>query len=127
MPIRFNHTIVAARDKHASARFFSDVFGAAEPEAGGFFVAVRLEDDAMLLFAEAPEEDIAPQHYAFLVDDADFDAILSRIEARGIEHWADPRRHRPGINTENGGRGVYFLDPAGNFLEAITRTYRTTP
>jgi hypothetical protein len=31
---------------------------------------------------------------------------------------------RPGeINTEHGGRGVYFKDPAGHGLELITRPY----
>lgn len=26
-------------------------------------------------------------------------------------------------NTEHGGRGVYFLDPSGMYLELITRSY----
>ena len=34
-----------------------------------------------------------------------------------------PRRSQTGINHNHGGRGVYFLDPAGNYLEAITRPY----
>jgi catechol-2,3-dioxygenase len=127
VPVHFNHTIVAARDKHASARFFSDLFGVGEPEEGGFFVAVTLDDGVVLLFAEPPGGDVAPQHYAFLVGDDEFDAILARIERLGLEHWADPARARHGINTHHGGRGVYFLDPAGNFLEAITRVYGSTP
>jgi len=52
-----------------------------------------------------------------------------RIEAgtlaqKGIEHWADPQLTRPGeTNTEHGGRGVYFKDPAGHAIEMITRPY----
>ena len=54
----------------------------------------------------------------------DFDAVLSRIRERGLEHWADPMRHRPGeINHNDGGRGVYFPDPDGHYLEVITRPY----
>jgi len=33
-------------------------------------------------------------------------------------------RHRPGeINHNDGGRGVYFSDPDGHYLEVITRPY----
>ena len=46
------------------------------------------------------------------------------IRDRGIQHWADPRQTRPGeINHNDGGRGVYFQDPAGHYLEIITRPY----
>jgi branched-chain amino acid transport system substrate-binding protein len=38
-------------------------------------------------------------------------------------HWADPRQSSTGFNTNDGGRGVYFLDPSGHFLEAITKPY----
>jgi hypothetical protein len=41
-----------------------------------------------------------------------------------LQHWADPGRQRPGeINTRDGGRGVYFPDPAGHYLEILTRPY----
>ncbi|MCW2559904.1 MAG: Glyoxalase/bleomycin resistance protein/dioxygenase, partial [Mycobacterium sp.] len=40
------------------------------------------------------------------------------------QHWADPRGARPGeINDNDGGRGVYFQDPSGHYLEIITRPY----
>ena len=36
----------------------------------------------------------------------------------------DPARQKSGeIYTWNGGRGVYFLDPSGHFLEIHTRPY----
>jgi catechol 2,3-dioxygenase-like lactoylglutathione lyase family enzyme len=63
-------------------------------------------------------------HYAFLVDDDLFDRAYRRLRDFKIEHWADPQMCRPGeINTEHGGRGVYFKDPAGHGLELITRPY----
>ena len=70
------------------------------------------------------DEEIQPQHYAFLVSEKEFDSIYGKIRDRGTQHWADPRGSRPGeINHNDGGRGVYFQDPAGHYLEIITRPY----
>ncbi len=49
----------------------------------------------MLQFAEPPF-DFPPQHYAFLVDDEHFERVYARITERGLEHWADPQRTKPG-------------------------------
>jgi hypothetical protein len=77
----------------------------------------------MLLFAE-PRIEFPGQHYAFLVDDATFDGMLARLRERGVAHWAEPHYHRENeINTNHGGRGVYFDDPGGHHLEALTRPY----
>ncbi|MGV0801771.1 VOC family protein, partial [Mycolicibacterium elephantis] len=74
---------------------------------------------------DMPEgQEICPQHYAFLVSEDEFTEIYGRIQQRGMEHWADPRQTRPGeINRNDGGRGVYFLDPSGHYLEILTRPY----
>lgn len=46
------------------------------------------------------------------------------VAARDKHQWADPRRKlRQQYNTNHGGRGVYFCDPSGHYLEAITRPY----
>jgi extradiol dioxygenase family protein len=125
MPIAFNHTIVAARDKRESAEFLTELFGLPSPIPFGHFLVVTLEHGASLDFADVPDgEEIRPQHYAFLVSEDDFEAIYGKIQARGLEHWADPGAQRPGeINRRDGGRGVYFRDPSGHFLEIITRPY----
>ncbi|MGA9493915.1 MAG: VOC family protein [Mycobacterium sp.] len=125
MPIAFNHTIVAARDKRASAEFVSELFGLSSPAPFGRFLAVALEHGATLDYVDVPGgEQIHPQHYAFLVAEDDFDAIYGKITSRGLPHWADPGGQWPGqINTNDGGRGVYFRDPAGHYLEILTRPY----
>ena len=125
MPIAFNHTIVAARDKRESAEFLSELFGLPSPTRFGHFLTVTLEHGASLDYTDISEgEEIRPQHYAFLVTEDDFDAIYGKIQSRGLQHWADPGRQRPGeINTRDDGRGVYFPDPAGHFLEILTRPY----
>jgi catechol 2,3-dioxygenase-like lactoylglutathione lyase family enzyme len=125
MTITFNHTIVAAKDKQESATFFTELFGLPAPKSAGHFLAVELEHGVSLDFADSDGE-VRSQHYAFLVSEDDFDAIYGRIQAWGLQHWADPRGARPGeINHNDGGRGVYFQDPAGHFLEIITRPYGT--
>jgi extradiol dioxygenase family protein len=125
MAISFNHTIVAARDKQKSAEFIADLFGLPSPKPFGHFMVVALEHGVNLDFADAPEgEEIRRQHYAFLVSEEDFDAIYGKIQARGLQHWADPGQRRPGeINEKHGGRGVYFPDPAGHAMEILTRPY----
>jgi extradiol dioxygenase family protein len=125
MSIAFNHTIVAARDKRESAEFVAELFGLPNPEPFGHFLTVTLEHGASLDYADVSGgEEIRPQHYAFLVSEDDFDAIYGKIRSRGLEHWADPGRQRPGeINTRDNGRGVYFPDPSGHFLEILTRPY----
>ena len=125
MSISFNHTIVAAHDKAESAAFLTELFGLPDARPFAHFMAVQLDHGATLDYADVPAgEEVRPQHYAFLVGEADFDAIYGRISARGMEHWADPRGERPGqINHNDGGRGVYFRDPAGHYLEILTRPY----
>ena len=127
MTIKLNHTIVHARDKRASAEFFSQVFGLPAPVAFGPFLDVETANEVTLAFLETDEE-IQTQHYAFLVSESEFDAIFGRIEARGLTYWADPMRtQKNSINHHYGGRGCYFEDPAGNLLEIITRPYGSSP
>lgn len=123
MPIELNHTIVYVRDRRASAEFLSRLFDLGEPVAWGPFLAVELSNGVTLdYYEQAGEPD--PQHYAFLVSEQEFDAIFGRIQAQGLDFWADPGHRLHGqINTHDGGRGVYFDDPSGHNLEIITRPY----
>ena len=123
MPIKLNHTIVHARDKRESAEFFVEVFGLAKPTPFGPFLDVEVANEVTLAFLST-DQDIQVQHYAFLVSEAEFDQIFDRVKARGADYWADPaHRHKGEINHHDGGRGVYFNDPAGHYLEIITRPY----
>lgn len=123
MPVELNHTIVEARDAAASAQFLADVLGLDEPTAFGPFVVVETANRVSLDYLETSRE-VVSQHYAFLVTEAEFDAIFGRIQERRLPYWADPGRRRSGeINHNDGGRGVYFPDPDGHMLEIITRPY----
>jgi len=124
MSIRFNHTIVHSRDKKESATFLADILGLPAPKPFGHFLVVDLHNEASLDFIDAGDFDVVPQHYAFLIDEDDFDPIFARIRARSLEYWADPFKKRPAeINRNEGGRGLYFADPDGHLLEILTRPY----
>ena len=122
MVAMLDHTIVASRDKHASAGFLSRILGLAPPGTFGHFVTVELGNGVSLDYDDAA--DVPPQHLAFLVGDDEFDPIFDRVEREGVTYFADPGHHRPGeINTRDGGRGFYFSDPDGHNMEVLTRRY----
>ncbi|HEY2032330.1 MAG TPA: VOC family protein [Rhizomicrobium sp.] len=123
MTVQLNHTIVWCSDQKKSATFLAEVLGRPAPKRFAHFDVVELDNGVSLDFADA-EGPIRPQHYAFLIGEAEFDAVFGRIRERGLDYWADPARRLPGeINRHDGGRGVYFPDPDGHLLEVITRPY----
>ena len=120
MTVELNHTIVHARDKHASAAFVAEILGLTVGEPTGPFVPVVLGNDVTLDFMDS--DHLSPQHYAFLVDDELFDTAHQRLLDRKVQTWADPDHQEPdAVNTRWGGRGVYFPDPVGHSLEIFTR------
>jgi catechol 2,3-dioxygenase-like lactoylglutathione lyase family enzyme len=124
MPI-LDHTIVAAADNQQAAAFVATILGLPPPVTLGPFALVQVGETTTLDFVTV-EGPVESQHYAFLVTEAEFDEIFSRVGDRGVQHWADPFRKEPDrINTWDGGRGVYFDDPNGHLLEIITRSYGT--
>ena len=123
MSVQLNHTIVWCRDKQKSATFLTDVLGLQSATPFGPMLVVQLNNGVSLDFYENDGE-ISSQHYAFLISEDDFDQIFARIRDRGLQYWADPGKHRAGeISRNDGGRGLYFEDPDGHFLEVLTRPY----
>jgi catechol 2,3-dioxygenase-like lactoylglutathione lyase family enzyme len=121
MSVQFNHTIVSASNSAKSARFLTEILGLPEPYRVGRFYVVEVNNGVSLDFADSADP-IQPQHYAFLIDEADFSGVLVRIQARGRGYWADPlRMHASQINHNDGGCGVYFADPDDHSLEVFTR------
>ena len=120
MTIERDHTIVPARDKEASARFFARIFGLSYDGPTPPFAPVRVNDRLTLDFDTEAEFD--RRHYAFKVSEAEFDAIFARIQAEGLAYGSGPRSAEDmKIYRRDGGRGVYFRDPNGHFLEILTR------
>jgi len=122
MAVSLNHTIVVARNKEATAEFLTGVLGLSPPVRVGHFAVVRVGETS-LDFVET-DGPIEQRHFAFLVSEAEFDAIFGRIRERRLPYWADPFHREPDrINTYDDGRGLYFDDPNGHLLEVITRPY----
>lgn len=127
MPVELNHTIVHCRDKHVSAGFLAEILGLSAPTAFGPFAEVRLTNGVALDFLET-EDELHWLHYAFLVTEPEFDDIHQRLLDRDLPYWADSSLNIPQqINTNDGGRGLYWKDPDGHILEIITVPYGGWP
>jgi catechol 2,3-dioxygenase-like lactoylglutathione lyase family enzyme len=124
MTVKLNHTIVAAHDHEESALFLSELLGLEPPILLGPFAVVSVGGEGLTLDFIKADGNITSQHYAFLVSEAEFDAIFARIKLREMPYWADPYQSKRGrINHWDDGRGVYFEDPNGHLLEILTRPY----
>ncbi len=119
MSIALNHTIVPTHEKETSAKFFARIFGLRYEGMIHHFAVVRI-NDALTLDFDASEK-FESHHYAFKVGNAEFDAILARVQAEGIPYGSRPNAlDDMAINHRRGGRGFYFRDPNGHVLEALT-------
>jgi hypothetical protein len=67
--------------------------------------------DTTLDFVDS-DADFDRLHYAFLVTEAEFDEIFSRIKERRIAYWSGPMHNEPdGINTWTTGAGCTSMTP----------------
>jgi catechol 2,3-dioxygenase-like lactoylglutathione lyase family enzyme len=124
MSIQLDHVIVSSRDKTAAARQLAQLLGVRWGEARlGPFTAVYLNDGLTLDFIDT-EEAFPVEHFCFRVGDEEFDSILARIDAAGIA-WrsrvAGPIDRQ--VDTQFGGKGVYWNEPDGHQWEMLTVSY----
>ena len=123
MSVELNHTIVHVSDKNAASEDLAEILGVDPPTSFGPFRVLTLANGVSLDFADDHGRPHS-QHYAFMVAEAEFDTIQQRIVDRGLTFWADPFHRREGeINTNDGGRGLYWEGPDGHNLEIITVPY----
>ncbi|TDE54640.1 VOC family protein [Nonomuraea mesophila] len=128
MSVELNHTIVHARDKGVSAAFLARILDLPVGASWGPFLPLRLTNGVTLDYVDVGENEIQPQHYAFLISDEHFDSAFARIREAEIAYYADPFHEQPNeINHDFGGRGVYFVDPDGHNLELMTVPYGDAP
>lgn len=125
MSIELDHFIVSARDKVAAAQQLAGLLGvpwAARAKAGPF-AAVYLNSGLTLDFYET-HEPFPIEHFCFRVGPAEFDAILGRIKAAGIAFRSTVHGPVDGqVDTQFGGRGVYWNVPEGHQWEMLTVSY----
>jgi catechol 2,3-dioxygenase-like lactoylglutathione lyase family enzyme len=93
------------------------------PAGVGPFSPVYVNDGLTLDFIDDPTP-FQVEHFCFRVGDAEFDAILRRLSAAGIPYRSDVRGPQDGqVNTEHGGRIVYWNLPDGHQWELLTLSY----
>jgi hypothetical protein len=124
--IALDHQIVPARDREAAARRLAEVLGVpwSVQAAAGPFSAVYVSESLTLDFDTHEGGALPVLHYCFRVDEAAFDGIVSRLQSLGIAwrstpHGAADRQ----VNTQHGGRIVYWNEPDGHVWEALTVSY----
>jgi len=127
MEITLNHTIVPAHDRVKSAKWYEEVFGFTFLKEWGHFAVVRV--NSTLTFDFMNRKDRLPfHHYAFKVNDQQFDEVLGRVKGKNIPFCSGPGllmadNYDYKTNNYYGGRGVYFKDPNGHSLEILTVDY----
>ena len=104
----FNHLTIAVSDLSSSLTFYVNVLGF-KPEgqwskgaylsAGDFWLCLALEP-------AKPAKDYT--HYAFSVNESDFEHCVARIKTSGANCWK---------SNASEGASYYFLDPDGHKLE----------
>lgn len=124
MSIQLDHTIVPARNKVAAARQLAELLGVPWAETGmGPFSPVYVNDGLTLDFVET-DEPFPIYHFCFRVTDEQFDAILDRVQTAGIQYRSTPHGQADmQINTQFGGRIVYWSQPEGHWWEILTVSY----
>jgi len=128
MTIQLDHLMVPSRDKLSAAKLLAELLGVPWSETGiGPFAPVYVNDGLTLDFDQWTDP-LPLIHYCFRVDEADFDAILGRIRAAGIPYRSSV--HGPvdsRIDTQHGGRIVYWNEPDGHQWEMLTASYARQP
>ncbi|MET0916893.1 MAG: VOC family protein [Burkholderiales bacterium] len=124
MTIHLDHTIVPAKNKVASAKLLAELLGVAWAQSGvGPFAPVYVNDGLTLDFIDT-DEDFPIYHFCFRVDPVEFDVILGRIKAAGVPYRSTVRGPMDmEVNTQLGGRIVYWNEPEGHQWEMLTVSY----
>lgn len=129
MPIALDHLTIPSNDRVAAAELLGALLGVpwAAASGAGPFSAVYVSDALTLDFDQA-DGAFPVLHQAFQVDDTAFDALVARLKARGIPFRSRPHGPDDGrVNTDHGGRIVYWSVPDGHVWEALTLSYARQP
>ena len=125
MTVQLDHLIVPTKDRVASAKLLAELLGVPWAEQSNFgpFSPVFVNDGLTIDFDQWSDP-IPKQHYCFRVDHGQFDSILSRLKAAGIEFRSLPLGEVDyKVNDAFGGNLVYWSEPDGHAWEILTVSY----
>jgi len=109
-----NHITLAISDLQTSVDFYQKFLGiklharwdrGAYFECGGLWLCLSLDHNRSFIHAESSDY----THYAFSVDDQDFERFVKKLKEAQVTFWK--------VNKSEG-KSCYFLDPDGHKLEA---------
>ena len=113
-----------SRDKLASAKLLAKLLGVGWQHAEvGPFAQVQVNAGLTLDFMDKTGP-LPVHHYCFRVEEAEFDVILERIKAAGIDYRSLPSGPADlRVNTRLGGSNIYWNEPGGHTWEMLTVSY----
>jgi catechol 2,3-dioxygenase-like lactoylglutathione lyase family enzyme len=128
MAIELDHSIVSARDQQKSAERLAWILGVEWSSTGvGPFSPVYVSSSLTLDFI-TDSSAFPIQHFCFKVSEQEFDEIFGRIKSAGFKYKSKPHGpHDMQINTELGGRIVFWNEPDGHQWEILTQSYARKP
>jgi catechol 2,3-dioxygenase-like lactoylglutathione lyase family enzyme len=116
-----DHFILKVNDLKTSLAFYTEVLGFSYEGMDGPFAVLRVSPSLVIQLAPFGTKGL--EHFAFAMDRADFDQVVSRLAARGLATGAtfDSVGKQPGLGRETGAKGpaptLYFNDPDQHLLE----------
>lgn len=124
MAIQLDHILIPSRNRDTAARQLAEILGVEwGPARVGPFTAVHVNDGLTIDF-DKWDEDFPKGHYCFRVTDAEFEAILARLQAAGIGIRSTSHGPEDGtVNTSLGSRILYWSQPDGHVWELLTVSY----
>jgi hypothetical protein len=124
MAIELDHFIVSSHNRVASAKMLGEILGVPWQETAlGIFSPVFINAGLTLDFVQT-DADYPVEHYCFRVSPDDFDTILDRIKAAGIGYRSTVRGPVDSqVDTQFGGKGIYWNEPDGHQWEMLTVSY----
>lgn len=122
MTIQLDHLIVPSRDPIAGAKSLAGLLDVPWQESQGPFTPVYVSETLTLDFADRAQ--FASHHYCFHVSEAEFEAILGRIQAARVPYRSSPLGETDmQINRRLGGKNLYWQDADGHLWEILTVSY----
>ena len=125
-PPRIFETVLYALDLRAAEHFYRDVIGLEMFSHSELVVSFRCADGVLLVFdprkSGAPNRNVPSHgtsgagHVAFAAKEEELPSWRQRLRDAGVPIEAE-------VEWEQGGRSIYFRDPAGNSVELAPPTF----
>ena len=119
--LQLDHLILTVNDRDKSIEFYTRILGLTYEGQREPFSVIRVTPDLILQLA--PWGTKGGQHFAFSVTRGEFDAILRRIRAAGLEYGDsfESVGNMQGPGEAAGAKGlsksVYLFDPSRHLIE----------